>query len=262
MAHVIYAYVRDMSMVMRICALLYLSFPPPSSYDSLLLDSIVLCDFSEYRFHDYDISMLPTMTWFVYPVYPHEAIEAGLEGRVVVRVLVDENGNVVPGTESILSSTDTIFNKPALEAALTCRFTPVKTGGRVWVNIPYSFRIREKANYIRLIEIHDSGEVEIRIEVPDSLRGRVGFISMSGPGYPRKALGQEGEVVVELDMNPNDGKVIPGSVKVISSSSPLFNSPVAESAGLCVLSFPGELKRPVRMRIIYSFRMRGRSYGE
>jgi len=95
-------------------------------------------------FEIYTVEQAPEITSFVHPAYPDMARNAGVEGRVVVQVVVDENGKVMPGSARILSTTNEIFNAPALDAAMACTFSPGKMGDRavkVRVNIPFAFRI-------------------------------------------------------------------------------------------------------------------------
>ncbi|MEO0139979.1 MAG: TonB family protein [candidate division WOR-3 bacterium] len=96
-------------------------------------------------FEPYAVEIPPEITAFVTPEYPEVARQAGIEGRVVVQVVVDENGRVIPGTERILTSTNEVFNEPALVAAMACTFKPGQMGDRkvkVRVNIPFAFRLR------------------------------------------------------------------------------------------------------------------------
>ena len=93
----------------------------------------------------YAVEIMPEITDFVMPVYPDVVRQAGIEGRVVVQVVVDEKGGVIPGTERILTSTNDVFNEPALAAARDCNFKPGQMGDRmvkVRVNIPFAFRLR------------------------------------------------------------------------------------------------------------------------
>ncbi|MEO0212082.1 MAG: PorV/PorQ family protein [candidate division WOR-3 bacterium] len=91
----------------------------------------------------YDVEKAPELIEFVQPDYPAEALSLGLEGRVTVQVVIDEEGNVVPGSEKVVQSTNELFNAPALEAAGKCKFTPGEIGGKrvkVRVNIPFTFK--------------------------------------------------------------------------------------------------------------------------
>lgn len=76
------------------------------------------------------------------PVYPAEAIENGIEGDVVVRVLIDSAGTVL---ETFVEISDhPLLNKSALESARLSRFWPTERSTESessWVSIPYRFRI-------------------------------------------------------------------------------------------------------------------------
>ena len=78
----------------------------------------------------------------VQPEYPEVARKAGLEGRVIVAAVVDENGNVIQ--VSIHSSTNSIFNEAALEAAKKMKFKPARQKDiavKVKVLIPFVFKL-------------------------------------------------------------------------------------------------------------------------
>ncbi|MDI1247979.1 MAG: TonB family protein [Lacunisphaera sp.] len=62
------------------------------------------------------------------PVYPIEMSAQGLEGRVTVEFVIDQNGNV--REPRLVRSTDQEFEAPALEAILQWKFTPGQVRGR------------------------------------------------------------------------------------------------------------------------------------
>jgi protein TonB len=85
----------------------------------------------------------PVLVEFVTPEYPELARQAGFEGTVRVRVLVDEEGRVV---EADLLSGDVwpTIEKAALAAALKCRFRPATQRSipvKARVMIPFEFRL-------------------------------------------------------------------------------------------------------------------------
>jgi len=93
-------------------------------------------------FEVYEVDEPPQPVVQVQPEYPEVARRAGLEGRVIVSAIVDENGNVVQ--VSIHSSTNSIFNEAALEAAKKMRFKPAKQKDiavKVKVLIPFVFKL-------------------------------------------------------------------------------------------------------------------------
>ncbi len=80
---------------------------------------------------------------YVAPEYPKEAREKGLEGRVLVEAIVDENGNVIDAR--IRYSSNEIFNEAALAAMRKMKFKPAKRNGvpiKVKVIQPFIFKLR------------------------------------------------------------------------------------------------------------------------
>jgi len=93
-------------------------------------------------FEVYEVDEPPQPIVQVQPEYPEVARKAGLEGRVIVAAVVDENGNVIQA--SIHSSTNPIFNEAALEAAKKMKFKPARQKDiavKVKVLIPFVFKL-------------------------------------------------------------------------------------------------------------------------
>lgn len=85
----------------------------------------------------------PVVTRDAQPVYPQSAIDAGIEGTVVVTVVVDENGLVTDAT--IFNSIPQLDNA-ALQAARGKVFSPGQVGGlpvSTRMNIPINFVLPE-----------------------------------------------------------------------------------------------------------------------
>lgn len=78
------------------------------------------------------------------PNYPLEALQAGIEGRVLIRVYIEENGRVA--TASIHSTSgSTSLDNAALSAVRDWRFEPAQRGGEPAAHeviIPVRFSIR------------------------------------------------------------------------------------------------------------------------
>ena len=73
------------------------------------------------------------------PHYPFEARQAGIEGRVIVKVLVDEYGY---STQYKITHSNKHFDAEVLKVIGQWRFTPAKKGGMAvekWVDIPFNF---------------------------------------------------------------------------------------------------------------------------
>jgi protein TonB len=84
----------------------------------------------------------PQLVWMQSPEYPEIARDAGIEGRVLVRALVGEDGSVqkVLLIQGVLG-----LDEAALEAGMTAVFRPALQQGRpvaVWVVIPIDFSLR------------------------------------------------------------------------------------------------------------------------
>ena len=69
----------------------------------------------------------PALVERVPPVYPAAASAMGLEGRVILEAVVDEEGRVID--LKVLRSAG-VFDKPALEAVRQWRYSPVLLNGR------------------------------------------------------------------------------------------------------------------------------------
>lgn len=78
----------------------------------------------------------------VQPIYPEAARQAGMEGTVFLRVLIDKEGKVARA--EVQRSDAEIFNQPALDAIKQWLFTPAWSGGSsvcVWVAVPIKFKL-------------------------------------------------------------------------------------------------------------------------
>ena len=90
------------------------------------------------------VDQLPELYYHAKVNYPEFAIEAELEGQVIVQVSLDERGRVI--SASIFSSnTHPILETAALDAAWRCKFRPGRQRSipvRTIAVIPFNFRIR------------------------------------------------------------------------------------------------------------------------
>ena len=89
------------------------------------------------------VEVQPTIKTQFDPVYPDILRRAGIEGRVVARVLVGKDGRAEDA--QIFRSDHEGFNQTTLEAVRRWTFTPAIQAGqpvRVWMTIPVRFRQR------------------------------------------------------------------------------------------------------------------------
>jgi periplasmic protein TonB len=76
-------------------------------------------------------------------VYPEIAKKAGVEGRVIVQFVVDENGNVVDPV--VVRGIGAGCDEEAVRAVMQAKFTPGKQRGRavrVKMSLPITFRLK------------------------------------------------------------------------------------------------------------------------
>lgn len=79
------------------------------------------------------------------PVYPPALRDAGIEGTVMVRLVVDTLGRPEPGTLRVLHSDHPGLVAPAIRSLRMARFRPARMSGRavrVLVEVPVRFRLR------------------------------------------------------------------------------------------------------------------------
>jgi TonB family protein len=94
-----------------------------------------------YEFFKVEVKPEPIKT--VLPEYPEVARKAGLEGRVTIAAIVDENGNVVYA--EVVNSTNKVFEEAALKAAYQYKFKPGMMKDKkvkVRVIIPFAFKLQ------------------------------------------------------------------------------------------------------------------------
>jgi periplasmic protein TonB len=82
------------------------------------------------------------------PIYPENARREGHEGRVVLRVLIDNQGRA-KSVELNTSSGSQALDQAATEAIKRWRFHPAHVGDTPvdsWVNVPIDFRLTDARN--------------------------------------------------------------------------------------------------------------------
>lgn len=90
-----------------------------------------------------NVDQMPRIISQTIPVYPEKAKKAGVEGRVIVKLLIDTKGDVRKAI--LMKSSDGIFDKPSLDAAMKYKFSPAMYRDNpvsVWVIIPFTYRLK------------------------------------------------------------------------------------------------------------------------
>ena len=88
----------------------------------------------------------PAMLAGPVPAYPEQLRQAGVQGRVVLEVVVDTAGRVEPGSFVVVSAAHRAFVAPAQQALAATVFRPARVHGRavrVRVRIPVDFVLRD-----------------------------------------------------------------------------------------------------------------------
>jgi TonB family protein len=151
--------------------------------------------------------------------YPDDPHLAGIEGVVVVRVVIDTAGNPKPSTAQVVQTDDSALGRAGEALALKTLFRPARVRGRVvqvLVDLPIEFSSAARPP----VTIHVAGDVYGVEDVPERPR----LISSPTLAYPAPLLLSRvtGRVVVEAVIDPAGGVEVE-SMRVIASSDPRFN---------------------------------------
>jgi TonB family protein len=117
--------------------------PTVGVYDSILKDNVFMVVDQQPLFMD-DPSSQKFMEWVYSNVnYPEEAKKLGVQGRVIIRFIVDETGKVI--NPEILKSDNPLLDEAALKAFEGCPdWAPGKYKGKpvkIYYTIPITFRL-------------------------------------------------------------------------------------------------------------------------
>lgn len=182
------------------------------------------------------------------PVYPDSLRALGIEGTVVVRVLVDSTGQAEPGTAEVVRSTYPGFNQAAIDFVNTAQFRPARYRGRAvpaTVTLPINFKVdRRSAGGVFLAN---------QVDHPPVLLSTERAVRPAGVA----ATGSEVQVLMEAVIDTT-GRAEPGSVRVVSTPAPQFAAP-ARTYVLSARFSPGRIgnqKVRVLMTVAVPFALR------
>lgn len=86
----------------------------------------------------------PVLVYMTKPEYPEMGRRAGIEGVVILMLLIDTTGYVMD--IKVAKSLNPVFDEAAVKAARTWRFTPAKQRDipvRIWLAYPVRFKLRD-----------------------------------------------------------------------------------------------------------------------
>lgn len=92
------------------------------------------------------VDEVPMMLAGPAPAYPELLRQAGLQGRVVLEVVIDTLGRVERGSVVVVEAAHPAFVAPAQQSLLKSLFRPARVGGkavRVRVRVPIDFVLRD-----------------------------------------------------------------------------------------------------------------------
>ena len=144
-------------------------------------------------------------------VYPPEAVKDSVQGKVVVKFIIDHSGNV--SEVEVVRSVNELLDKEAVRVVKTLpRFAPGRLNGKVisvWYTLPVTFKL---ANDNKPVKPKD---VEVKAEFPGGEEALLQFLK-DHIKYPLKAAKRkiQGRVKVEFLVDKT-GKV--RDVKVVES---------------------------------------------
>ena len=79
-------------------------------------------------------------------VYPDSAKKNNIEGKIIIKVLVDENGNVVEIGGKEINDPHILYNEAA-RVSWNLKFSPAyifKRTTKCWVSVPFNFKLKDK----------------------------------------------------------------------------------------------------------------------
>ncbi|MEP6730905.1 MAG: TonB family protein [bacterium] len=172
--------------------------------------------------------------------YPDILRSAEVQGAVLAQFVVDANGEYEPGSFKVLKSDHELFTQAVQTALPSMRFQPAEIGGlkvRQVVQQPFTFSLSkneaaiDRALTVARARIDAMGASEAGIQKAGNdriLRKEAHQIpGTSNLRYPDmlRAANVEGQVLAQFVVDEN-GRVVPGSMKVLKSDHELFTQAV------------------------------------
>ncbi len=177
--------------------------------------------------------------------YPDSPKVAGVEGVVVVRVVIDTAGNPEPATARVVQTPDSELGIAAQGLALKTLFRPARVRGRV-VQVMVDLPVEFSSAAAPPVTIHIVGDVYAL----DDVQVKPHVTSTPPLVYPAPLLltGTQGRVIVEAVIDTS-GRAMEGTIAVVETSDPRFNPAAVEYLEKARFS-PGRLAgRAVRVRL-------------
>lgn len=196
----------------------------------------------------WDTPAMPKTTLF--PVYPFEELQAGVEGKAVVNYIVGPNGQVLRA--NVREATTPEFGMAVMAMIDAWQFSPAKNkkGTPVYANnaVEYSFRtngrgdipVSDEARWI-LADLKKKPETIASLQELDR---PLKPLSRRPPVYPSalRLAGQPGSALIEFYVDKNGDAQLP---RVVSSTAPEFG--YAAALAVATWRFESPLKKGKRV---------------
>ena len=176
--------------------------------------------------------------------YPDDPRLTGVDGAVVVRLVVDTAGNPEPATVRVVAAPDSALGRAGDALVRKMLFRPARVRGRV-VQVAIDIPVEFSHAALPPVTLHIAGDVYGENDVEEQPH------PIAGPPvtYPASLLLARitGRVVVEAVIDTT-GQVEEGSIRVIESTDPRFNEAAKSYVGGARFSAGRVAGRAVRVR--------------
>lgn len=177
-----------------------------------------------------EVDKAPKLISQLSPEYPKSAKLAGIEGKVYLKLLIDEEGNVAKA--KIEQGVKEMLDNSALAAAKKAKFSPAMIKDKpvkVWVVLPIAFKLSTEYKDVSGLNNSTINGEEPDINTSQRVDKYPKMIEGATPVYPEIAKEKKitGKVYVKIliDEQGNPQKAI-----VIKSESELFNQSAVDAA--------------------------------
>ncbi len=203
------------------------------------------------------VDKAPALISQLKPDYPREAKLQDIQGKVFLKLLIDEKGNVAKA--KVEKGVNSLLDKSALNAAKKAKFSPAMSKDKpvkVWVVLPIAFKLDVGIDIKKDQSIEkgkpESGEYPgpnefVQVEkLPE-------FKSGEKPSYPEEAKknGIEGKVFMKVLV---DKEGLPKKAIVIKSDNAIFNQSATEAAMKSKFSPALQNGKPIAVWIVLPYK--------
>jgi len=178
-----------------------------------------------------------------YPVYPFEALQAGIKGKTEIIYLIDQTGRIVEA--KVKQATTPEMGQAVLAMIETWRFKPARKKDGTPVATPFGMEhgfdpsgdgdvpVSDEARAILRVLKKSPGDIVAPKELDQPLKP----LSRRPPVFPLalERAGQAGEATIEFFVDKNGDAQLP---RIVSSSAPEFGYAAAQAVATWRFELP------------------------